>query len=230
MPTLSVAVMAHPKRRVMVDELLEQLDRPAEVVWDRRNDRHDTGQRSLEAFDPSASHHLVIQDDAVPCRDLVAGLESALTHVPDGHPVSCYLGRVRPFARATAVAVERAGDSASWVTMDGLYWGPALVLPTVHLDEMLRFYRESRWRNYDRRVSKWYQAHRFRCFYTWPSLVDHRAGESLVLGHDGARHAYRFLGADSSALDVDWSGPVAELSRTERLDIERQRIAKAAAR
>lgn len=66
-PTLSVAIMAHPKREAMVADLLTRLDREVPVVWDQINDRHDTGARAMEAFDPACTHHLVIQDDvAVP--------------------------------------------------------------------------------------------------------------------------------------------------------------------
>ena len=70
--------MAHPRRADMVAQLQAELDRPVKVVWDEVNDRHDTGIRAIEAFDPSASHHLVIQDDCVVPSDLLAGIERAL--------------------------------------------------------------------------------------------------------------------------------------------------------
>ena len=220
--TVSVAVMAHPSRRAMVDELLEQLDRPAEVVWDRVNDRHDTGLRCLEAFDAQASHHLVIQDDVVPCRDLVAGTEQALEAVPAGCPLSLYVGRVRPFARAVERAVATA-EGASFITMKGAYWGPALVFPTDTLPELIDWFSASAVTNYDRRCSRFYEACKVRCWYTWPSLVEHRGDESLVWKNTIHRRAYR--AHTGSGLDVDWSGDVIHMRGTAQLDRQRQRRA-----
>ena len=71
MITLSVSMMAHPKRAAQVEGILAQLDRKdVEVVWDERENRWDTGRRSMLAYDPRCSHHAVIQDDVLVCRDL----------------------------------------------------------------------------------------------------------------------------------------------------------------
>lgn len=226
--TVSVAVMAHPKRAEMVADLLDRLDRPAKVIWDERQDRHDTGLRAIEAFDPSCDHHLVIQDDVLPCRDLVAGVERALVHVPDLSPASFYIGRVQPFRRRIQQIVTRAEEGASWVTMDGVYWGPAIAYPTRSIVALSEWYRSNQARhvtNYDRRVSRWFERGGWRCWYSWPSLVDHRGDASLVRASKAVRRAHRFIGADVSALDVDWSGPVVDLANSSKLDRERQRRA-----
>jgi hypothetical protein len=228
--TLSVVVMAHPRREAMVTELVESLDRPAQVVWDEHNDRHDTGIRAMCAYDPAATHHLVIQDDAVACRDLLAGTEQALEHVPADAPVSLYVGRVRPFRRSVERAVEAAGDGVSWLTMEGVYWGPAIVVPTATIDDLAAWYRHSTIQNYDRRVSRWFEKHGTACWYSWPSLVDHRGDDSLVTGHNQRRTAHRFAGTDVSALSVDWSGEVVPIGDTARLDRSRQRLAQQAGR
>lgn len=226
--TLSCAVMAHPSRADMVAELVDELDRPVEVVWDQINDRHDTGLRALEAYDPTCTHHLVLQDDVVPSRDLLAGAERALTFVPDGHPVSLYIGRVKPFRAAVENAVKQAGTDASWVTMAGIYWGPAIIVPTDVLPALIPWFRESKIKNYDRRLSGWFRRDKLPCWYSWPSLVDHRGDESLVRAGTAKRRAHRFLG-DVSALDVDWSGPVVRMTNTGRLDARREARARSAA-
>jgi hypothetical protein len=219
---LSAAIMAHPDRAPMVEDLEERLDRPVKVVWDEIRDRHDTGVRAIEAFDPAASHHLVLQDDTIIPRDLLAGIERALRYIPQDEPMCLYTGRVRPFAQEVTRAVKAAGDTASWLTMQGIYWGPGIVLPTAHLPELTAWFRRSKIVNYDRRVSAWYCLRDARVWYPWPSLVDHRDGDSLVKGHGAGRHAHAFLGADQSALDVDWTGPVVEVLRTSRMDDARQ--------
>ena len=224
-PTLSCSIMAHPKRAEMVAELQGWLDRPVEPVWDKVNNRHETGYRAMAAFDPSCTHHLVIQDDIVPCRDLIAGAERAIASTPGDVPVSFYVGKVRPFSNAIERVVARA-DGASWITMQGIYWGPAVAIPTAVLADMLEWYQTSKVTNYDRRMSKWFEQSKTRCWYSWPNLVDHRGDESLAHKTAALRRSYSFLGADRSALDVDWSGGVVDILRTDQLDRARQRQAK----
>lgn len=224
---LSAAVMAHPKRADLVADLLERLDRPVPVVWDERNDRHDTGVRALAAFDDTATHHLVIQDDALPCRDLLASIETAIKYVPPGHPASFYVGRVKPFRQEINRLVAQA-DGASWLRFDGPYWGPAIVVPTGNLPALIAWWSSpaaQKITNYDRRIARWHHAHGFDCWYSWPSLVDHRGDDSLVTGHTQQRYAHRALGPDDSGLTVDWSGPALTLPNSARLDRIRQQRA-----
>jgi len=216
--SVSVAVMAHPKRRRFVEELLPRLDREAEVVWDRENDRWETGRRSLMAFDSSATHHLVIQDDAIPCRDLVAGTEEAVKFSgerPLGLYVSWATGHV-----ASAVRRARDGES-SWLQMEGPWWGPAVVIPTAQIPELVEWGdKRPDIANYDRRITRFYGFRRVECWYSLPSLVDHRPGDenpSLVEGRTATnRVAQWFIGADASALDIDWSKPPLEIDIGER--------------
>jgi len=226
-PTLSAAIMAHPKRADMVAELQGWLDRPVEPVWDQINDRHDTGARAIAAFDPDCTHHLVIQDDVVPAADLIAGAERALQSCPDNVPVSLYVGRVRPFSHAVDHAVEIAGDHSSWIVMDGIYWGPAIILPTAVIPDVLGWFTRTTVQNYDARLSRWFESRKTPCWYSWPSLVDHRGDTSLA--HPRAkpgRRTHSFLGAESSALDVDWGGSIVTIENTAALNKERQRHAR----
>lgn len=200
---ISLAVMAHPSRRDFVDQLLPLLDREAEVVWDQRNDRWDTGRRSLLAFDSAATHHLVIQDDAIPCRDLVAGAEKMVEHSED-HPVGLYMGRQDPKLKALAGQIEEAG----WIAHEGPWWGPGLVIPTEHIPELVAWGDEHpEIPNYDRRITRWYRQAGIACWYSCPSLVDHRPDHvSLVPGRNSTgRVAARFIGREASALECDWS-------------------------
>jgi hypothetical protein len=227
MATLSAAIMAHPKRADMVAELQTWLDRPVEVVWDKINDRYDTGARAMAAFDPAATHHLVIQDDVVPCRDLLAGAERALKWCPDDVPVSLYVGRVRPFSHAVEHAVEVAGDHSSWIVMDGVYWGPAIILPTKCIPNIVNWFSRTTVQNYDGRISRWFESRKTQCWYTWPSLVDHRGDASLAHPRSKpGRRTHSFLGADQSALSVEWDGSIVTIDNTASLNAERQRRAR----
>jgi hypothetical protein len=212
--SLSAVVMAHPKRAHFVDQLLETVgDIP--VIWDEREDRWDTGRRALLAFDPAASHHLVIQDDAIPCRDLPAGALAA-GRAAGERPVCLYVGRGRPHRHTVARAVKRvrAQGSPPWLAMEGPWWGVGIVLPTSQIPELVRWGDANAFPNYDRRITRWYGQAGIDCWYTLPSLVDHRPVDenpSLIAGRTGNRRAHWFIGTEASALDVDWeAGPPVE--------------------
>jgi hypothetical protein len=206
---VSVAIMAHPRRAAFVPELESALDRPPTVVWDDgSNSRWGTGRRALLAYDPTATHHLVIQDDAVIPRDLVAGVEAALTNTPGDVPLCLYVGKVRPYKEMVADYVARA-ENASWLVMDRLNWGVAVAVPTRHIDDLVAWCDRGRIPNYDSRMSTYFEANSIPVWYPWPSLVDHRESPSLVPGRGHAgRVAHQFIGADASALDIEYTGQV----------------------
>jgi hypothetical protein len=217
--SLSVAMMAHPKRRELAESIRAKLDRDVPVIWDERDSRWDTGRRAMLAYDPGCTHHAVIQDDVLVCRDLFAGLTTALEYVPDNVAVCGYVGRVRPLAEmVTRAAHEARRLGASWLTMHTLNWGPLIAVPTAVIPDMIRHCDGLRnIPNYDRRLSRFFELKLgVPTYYTWPSLVDHADGPSLVPGRIGtdrshARHqrvAHTFIGEDASALDVDWTGRV----------------------
>lgn len=211
-PCVSVAIMAHPKRAAFVPELEAALDRPAAVVWDDgSNSRWGTGRRALLAYDPTATHHLVIQDDAVIPRDLAAGVEAALRNAPADVPVCLYVGKVRPYREMVTEYVARAAG-ASWLVMDRLNWGVAIVLPTAMIDDLVVYCDTLSIPNYDSRISAWFETNDIRVWYPWPSLVDHRESPSLVPGRGArGRVAHRFIGAETSALAIDYTGQALHL-------------------
>ena len=210
-PVLSVAVMAHKSRERWVPGLVEALG-DCQVVWDRFNDRHDTGQRSLEAYNPEATHHMIIQDDALVADDLVEGVTNLLRFVPPVNPVGLYVGRARPRTDEVRVLMTRASESnASFMVHKGPWWGVGIVLPVSTIPGLLKSYKEmDKVPNYDRRIARYYESRGLYCYYTVPSLVDHRIDDNPSLvpgrGSDG-RHAFNFVGP-RSALEVDWSGPI----------------------
>lgn len=212
---LSVAIMAHPARQGLVAELVDRLDTTPHVVWDQHGIEWDTGRRALLAHDPAATHHLVLQDDAVVCRDVVAGTARALEHAPADVALSLYFGRHAPYPHQTAALADRADAAgASWLAIGGhdrgLHWGVAVVVPTAEIDELVAWGDRGRPDNYDRMISRWLAVRRRATWYPWPSLVDHGDGPSLIPGHGlrPGRVAHRFIGTDRSALALAWDGPV----------------------
>lgn len=208
---LSAAIMAHHKRERWIPYLHERMGADVPVVWDERSDRWDTGRRAMLAYDPEATHHIVVQDDAILPRDFLPGVQAAVAHVPD-NPVCLYTGRVRPNHIFVEHMVRRAqAEGAHWIVFDGPWWGPAVVVPTHYIDEMVAWAdRLTHIANYDRRMSRFFLDRGVDCYYSVPSLVSHRDGPenpSLVPGRGNeGRVAFNFIGEEASALEVEW-GP-----------------------
>lgn len=205
--TLSIAVMAHPKRKSYIPTLRAKIGRPAQVVWDQINDRWDTGRRSLLAYDSAKSHHMVIQDDAVTCRNLPAGVEKALRYLPQDALMGLYLGHTRSWRPVWKRAQAQHPDMR-WVVMEELMWGVGVVVPTHLIDEIVEIGdRFPEIANYDSRISAACMILGIPVWYPWPSLVSHRLGPSLVEGRGGrGRTAYRFIGEGASAPQMNWEG------------------------
>ena len=136
---------------------------------------------------------MVIQDDAIISDGLVESVERAVVYSGD-HPVGLYAGA----GKITKGALE-LGAKAWWLGK-GPTWGVAVVIPVDHVQALVRFGDRYRSRSYDQRLWHFYQS-KTDCWYTVPSLVDHRIGHGSLLGKGRDRRAERF----GSGLDVDWS-------------------------
>lgn len=212
MPTVGMSLMAHPKRALLVDQIIDSFESYIPFVsWDTFGSEWDTGRRAwLEGVGSHATHWLVLQDDAIICRNLLPGVERALEYVPPGHPLSLYFGKARPHTNAIK-GLARAAFSArtSFITTNRVNWGVALVVPTVLIPEMIAFCDPRDDPRYDNRISKFFLHRKGRqTWHTWPSLVDHANGESLLGHYQEDRTAHNFIGRTNSALDVDWSSRV----------------------
>ena len=205
--------MAHKKRAHHIPELVERLGlTDDDVIWDRKSDRWDTGRRAWDAIDRTADWGMVVQDDALVTRDLIAGLEKAAAFLPERCLVSPYTGTRRPVASRVERAVHAArAANASWIRMPSLNWGVAIMAPTDIIDKMLPWCDKQTYPNYDRRIGRYaIDMLRLPTYCTWPSLVDHRDDDSLV-GHGRGRKAHQFLGEDASALAVLWTAKSVDL-------------------
>jgi len=206
---ISAAIMAHRKRTAMANRLARRMDIP--IIWDQKNDVWETGRRALLAHDPEASHHLVLQDDAVAARGLLAECKALLAHVPDDAPVSLYMGRYRHRPRQFAmkpVADAARATGASFAVFGGPWWGVGVIVPTAHIIELVEFgdANPKREANYDLRIAQFYASRDTDCWYTLPSIVEHRAGPSLIGRRGSKRHAQ--WSNSGKPLGLDWSGGV----------------------
>ena len=198
---LSACIMAHESRRYLFEPLAESL---GIEVWAKVDDgslgRWGNGRRCLLSYDSSASHHLVIQDDAVPAPDLIAGIEAWLPHLPDSILV-LYSGRVRPWRHIH----DRHSRPPCWLKMKSIQWGVALVIPTPIIPALVKFAdRLTRVGNYDLRLSEANQkTHRLPVLVPSPSWVQHAGAPSTVAGRQAERYA---LNHHKQSI-LDWAEP-----------------------
>lgn len=205
-PRLSVRVMAHRKRERFIPPLLDRLgvgeDR---VVWDRHNDRWDTGRRAMLAHDPDATHQMVIQDDALVPRDLIAGVERALTEIPARTAMCLFMSRATRFWTVR----PNPPRGRAWLTMNHIHWGQAIVMPAALIPTVVGWSDEHpEVENYDIRMGRWFNQNQAPVCYPWPSWVDHRESPSLVPGRPSKnRHARWWIGEQASVLDEPLNRP-----------------------
>lgn len=203
--SVSAVVMAHPQRAEWAESLAGQLG--CEVVWDRYNNLWDTARRCWLSYDPDATHHVVVQDDAILSDDFLEALRLVAENAGN-RPVGLYYGGVRPRVRETAVrlaAARAAGES--FCEMEGPLWAVAVMVPTGMIDKMVAYGDQKK--NIpadDSKMSRFFQSLGVGCWYTVPSLVDHRCDDNpSLVGEQSSvpRKAQWFC--EGSALDVDWS-------------------------
>src|SRR5690554_6674895 len=144
---LSAVIMAHPVRKDSAERVHASLDRDVEIVYDQvtqpsadPRQRWAVGRRCWQAADPSADWHLVIQDDALVCQDLLAGLEKALDVIGPEGLVSAYTGTGRPNQYNVRRAHRHAQDKGhSWMPTKSLCWGVAILAPVPTIPDMVKW-------------------------------------------------------------------------------------------
>lgn len=213
---ISAAIMHvpdEPERRASLSDLLRRLGSDAiakhltrlDIVKDtKRAGVWPTARRAwMAGGHAGATHHLLLQDDALPCRDLLAAVHVLVETMPD-HPICLFdMSSAATFALAEGKHwVARSSLSSTLgivmpiqLAMDAIRWADYCVTPDLVHDDV--------------RFSMYLQSIGRLVMVTAPSLVEHVGDKSLVgnpryLPGRKERRAGRFLGAAASALDIDW--------------------------
>lgn len=193
-----VAIVAHPDRAGGIDALAEQVNAEA-VLMDDIDSPLGPFVNHLRAWSwlsgGSCPWSVVMEDDAVPLaaqgiRGFRWQLHAALA-VARAPVVSFYLGRSRPpiwqpsIARAVGQTHFR---DACFLTSSHLLHGVGYAIRTDLIPDMLQSVAPLRdTLAVDEAVSLWARARNHRVAYTWPSLLDHRDGPSLIADRPGDR-------------------------------------------
>lgn len=205
--SLSVALMHDPRRADRLLALLERLDQsfPLAIVEDSRQEGlWPTAKRAWKAIAPEATHHLVLQDDILPCLDFLPAVAQAIITKPD-EPLSFYANR--------AVIDQARQQGSSWARISRPLFGQANCFPVAMVRDFLSWEEQHvkpSLKFDDSRIAMYLLAHHRPIWTTVPSLVEHVGAYESLLGHAGKIGKYErvarwFLGADRSGLEIDWT-------------------------
>jgi hypothetical protein len=204
---ISISIMAHPKRKHMIEHICHRLGYEPPISWESGGGRWETGKSAWMMHDKNATHHLVLQDDSLPCLDLPQTVERVVEIVPD-KPISLFARSKKYYNNFIELARRK---KASFMVLGRLNWGVAVLLPTKDIVPMIDYAdRECRLPNYDMRIALYYLSLGILTYYTMPSLVGHRTnGGSLVWKtfekQQHNRYARYFIGSAKSGLTIKWN-------------------------
>lgn len=181
---VGVAIVTHPKRLEQALELGASV-RADLIVTDDGRGEWATHARAWQwlSEQPGLTHGIVLQDDAVPVDDFRRHAAAAIEARPDDC-VSFYTGTGFPLHVQPLIQFchELASmESFSWLKSDRLFWGVGVALPLEHVPALLA--RDCPL-PYDERIGDFCKQERVAVSYTYPSLVDHADGPSLVVHAD----------------------------------------------
>lgn len=194
--------MAVRERAENVRRTLKSLGVAVPVLYD--DDRigcWNNAVRAWKAVKSGASHHLVLQDDIVLCRNFLSTVER-LCELRPSHPLTLFTMR-----KGTREAVEK---DSHWVRVEYGVWGQATLLPTFMIPQMLRWNDKHIRPDFglpdDARISLWMEHHRIPAFAPAPNIVEH-LDDSSTLGHRTPlpRKSRLFIGENTDGLSVDWT-------------------------
>lgn len=154
---------------------------------------------------------VVLEDDAVPVEGFAEQLEAAL-NVHAAPVVSLYLGRLRPphYQYLIEPAVKRADEQdANFIVSPHVLHAVGLAIRSDLVADMLDNLDEEL--PIDEAIGEWVNKRHYRCAYTYPSIVDHQDGETLLTHRDQqprepGRVAWRFGVRDN------WQNTTMEMS------------------
>lgn len=217
--SLSVAIINasfDPERRSMLIRLERALG--GRVAYDTHTTRMDyikdaskegvlvtTKRAWMAARSSGATHHLVMQDDALPCRDFLEGAVRAIEAQPNA-PVSF-------FDMSKAITDARA-KGLSWAVRKSLSTALALAMPTKMAIDSYAWMDSHLYRGLggsDERMSCYFLHHDIPVWYTVPSLVQHMDNGHSLLSHPlklpngRTRTSPYFIGEQASSKVVDFT-------------------------
>ena len=197
----SVAIKHCVERRGLLDDMLVALGgAPVRVYTDvHKHGTWTTTRRCLAGMPSWATHVIVLDDDLLLCKDFLGGAVRAASQRPE-----CVVS----FWAKNPHVDKKASSGDRWVSVDYVQ-GPAVCFPRAVAEGLLIYAGHVEQGADDAHVTDYCKKHGVARWTTMPSLVEHLCpNDSLVQNRKADRShrvASRFIGAEVSALSIDWS-------------------------
>lgn len=214
MVNFDIAITSLPNRMDSVIGMIERLGKQYRdiitiVLDENRLGCWETSKGAWEKFNPNKTHHIVMQDDILFCKDFVETMNMISLLLPN-NPVLPYSNN-----QIAQKAMDR-GDS--WFILRGICWGQALMMPNKLIPDFIDYVDErvgEGYESYDGRLNYWVTNRNIDTYCTVPSLVQHNLDYKSAMGHNACRTFSKyFIGEVRSGLSVNWMNGIAKPYRT----------------
>ena len=206
---LAIRIQASGKRKRWVKTMLGMLENDPRivVVEDEKHDLWESAKKTLEAHKPYHKWMLVLQDDVLPCRDLIATAERLIELLPD-KPITLFSNK--------DIILHAKAQGKHWCLLSKWLMGQCYLVPTPIIEDFLAwadrhikpeiYFDDSRWGMYC-------HYKQIPVYATVPSLAQHLFWDSTTLrggyrtGHTfdpKQRMAKDFIGFEQSGMNIDW--------------------------
>jgi hypothetical protein len=193
--------MAHPSREKHFEYLREKLGNVPFLIDEESKGTAFNSERSWRAYNKYCDYHVVIQDDAIICKDFISKAEDLIERVNTEKikipevanskyiAFNFYYGLRKSFEEEAKIAIKRG-----YIVKKNVHWGVAICLPTAIIDEMLDFFNKQTAPQDDERITRFLRSKNIPVYFPIPSLIDHRHEEKSLVGDLGTkRKAYKFI-------------------------------------
>lgn len=215
---LQIVVQHDPRRADLLPRLLPDLPGAQVVADPEPNDPRRSPWRCymacLSEIKPDASHLLIVQDDAIACRDFLPTVERVVAVQPRRIVALFVPGTVHGGANAM---LEACAAGKHWAEIPRQAFVPvvAVVYPREEAIALLAYSEArpfARGRTADdANVAEWARVTQRTVWMTVPSLVEHPddavslAGQVAMNGLNPARTARCWAGKEWSPSQIDWA-------------------------
>jgi len=187
---LSISVMAHPSREKYFGYLKEKLNNPKFSIDTESKGLLWNCVNSWKMHDLDSDYHLVVQDDAIICKDFV-NKASEMIEKNGRYLYSFYHANRESWNDAVNDALKGSG----YLIKKHVHSGLAIAIPRDLIPSMLDFFEKQKEPADDVRIGMWAKSIGLLNFIPIPSLIDHRDEKSLHNNNKGGlyRKAHKFI-------------------------------------
>ena len=191
---LSISIMAHPSRKKFFPYLFEKLEN-CPLAIDEGWGLWENAKRAWKLYDPEADYHVVIQDDALVCKNFGKRALEVLGHsekVFRSRPHICNFYYDQMLAPK---ATNKDSDGTEYIIRSRVHWAVAICFPVNQIEKMIKYCDELKIKGDDERITQFLKSEHLKVYFPIPCLVDHRTDVPSLAGTKSPteRKAWRYI-------------------------------------